>query len=157
MTIEQFNNAITTYCCQINATELGNRLIATINGKNILYTQVNRDADFKAAKDLGISCTAKGWLFAEVGDIPSQFEHEKWETPIIAKVKEGEIPPSAVKDQKNLVLYNSTFLAYSYAKPNSEQEIGYLSKDEDGKWSGFGESQRQEFMQYLISMQIIPI
>lgn len=150
MTTKQFNNAITTYCGQINATELGNRFISTIGGRNILYTQVNRDADFKAAEDLGITPTMEGWLFAEVSDIPSQFEHEKWEIPIIAKVKEGEIPPSAVRGQKNLVLYNSTFLAYSYAKPNSEQEIGFLSKNEDGTWGGFGESKRQEFMQHLI-------
>lgn len=73
------------------------------------------------------------------------------------KTTEGEIPPSAVKGKNNQVLYNDNFLAYSYAKPDSEQEIGFLNKSEDGTWGGFGESERQEFMQYLIKQQIIPV
>jgi hypothetical protein len=158
MTTSQFNNAITLYCEHVKTEELNHRFIATIGGKNLLYSKTGiYKHNFEVAKNLGLTPIIKGFLCAEVEDIPSQFEHEQWEFPMMAKTIEGEIPPSAVEGQYNLVLYNSTFLAYSYAQPDSEQKIGFLNKSEDGTWGGFGESERQEFMRHLIKNQIIPV
>jgi len=158
MTLKQFNSAVDIFCKAEGVEDTHDRFIATIGGKNILYTQLSEYTNnWDKAQEVGIGMTCNEYVFAEVENIPSQFEYERWNTPTIQGVEPGTIKPERVKGKENVVLYNKEFIAYSYAKPDSKQAIGFLEKQIDGNWEGFGESERQEYIQWLIKTGIIPV
>ena len=166
MILEQFNSAVREYCKELGVKDTHERFIATIGGKNILYTKLSEETEnWDLAHRVGINLTIDGWVFADVSDIPSQFEHEQWKIPtIIREPTKREISPNRIKEVVNFrgtkdgtVLYNDSFVAYSYAKPNHSSNIGFLSKQSNGEWAGFGESTTQEYMKWLIKTGVIPV
>lgn len=163
MTVEQFNFAVKQYCNKINCIDLEERFIATIGGKNILYTKTTGEEkeNFELASTLDITPTGGGYLFAAVSDIPSQFEKDSWQKPTLFKQPAGEISPEKVKEFRgysggSILLYNENFIAYCIKEPNGKFEEGFLIK-ENGTWGGFGESRRQEFVNWLIKTGYVPV
>lgn len=168
MKLIEFNLAVLSYCQKMGVTDLRNRFTQTIDGQNILYTQLSRDTSeqdnaFEIAETLGLVPTCKSYIFAEVEDIPSEFEEDCWQIPTIYKEPSGEISTERVIQvwkfrglhAGSFVLYNDNFIAYCI-EHKGVYEMGYLRKKNE-EWGGFGEYSRQEFIQWLIKKGHIPV
>ena len=104
MTISQFNNAVEQYCKAKGIHDTLDRFIATIGGNNVLYTKLSQNTDdFELAHSVGLSLGVNGIVFADVSNIPTQFEIEGWKIPAMYEHPDGIIEPSFIEESSSFL------------------------------------------------------
>lgn len=146
MTVKQFNKAVDKIQTLYPNLKVGNRFTSTISGKVYLHQEWDnyefKSEDFPIFRKEGLVLSYKHFFSSKpMSDVPS--EYEKWDMPAFERVPFGEIPPSQLTE-RNKILFNDNFIAY-----NLEGTKGFLSLQE-GAWGGYGRSDHQEFIKWLI-------